>query len=123
MESSKEFVESDLENEDEESIMRLCNSTVWDDLIVAIYDVRFAAPIVLLFALILSYHITIAPYRAHVEDHSNFIPRADLDLVLVCMYFFNYIHNFLSLSRTRSGLLFLKIKCLICEKHYCMQVI
>lgn len=73
-------VDSDIASEDEESIRKFCAGTSWDDFLLALYDVRIAAPIVAIIAMFLAYHITIAPYRVHV-DHGEFVSPLDLDLV------------------------------------------
>lgn len=74
------------DNDDEKDVDRLynllCQSSIWDDLCMALYDVRYLAPLVAIFATFLAYHITIAPYRVHIERnlaHSSMSP--DLDLV------------------------------------------
>lgn len=60
----------------------LCQQSLWDDLVTALYDVRYIAPLIAIFAIYLGYHITIAPYRVHVERglaHAS--TPLDLDLV------------------------------------------
>lgn len=79
--------ETNGDKDDDKEIDRLSNllcqeSSVWDDLCMALYDVRYLAPLVAIFATFLAYHITIAPYRVHIERnlaHASMSP--DLDLV------------------------------------------
>ena len=39
------------------------NATVWEDLFQSLYDVRMVAPFFALLGMLLTYHLTIAPYR------------------------------------------------------------
>jgi ABC-type Fe3+ transport system permease subunit len=72
--------QSDIDNEDEESLLKLCNVSIWEDLWNSVYDARFAGPLVALLGVIIAFHITIAPYRVHVEHHEE-INTLNLDLV------------------------------------------
>jgi len=46
------------------------NATVWEDLFQSLYDVRMVAPFLALLGILLTYHLTIAPYRNynHYEE-------------------------------------------------------
>ena len=41
------------------------NATIWEDLFQSLYDVRMVAPFFALLGILLTYHLTIAPYRVH----------------------------------------------------------
>lgn len=74
--------ESDIDGEDEGSILKLCNTSIWEDLWGSLYDARFAGPFVALLGIIIAFHITIAPFRAHVEPRDDLSSTSlNLDLV------------------------------------------
>ena len=70
------------DEQDEEDALeeqeKYLNNTVFQDLMLALYEVRFSAPLVVLLGVFLAYHITIAPYQSHVIDGK---PPLDMDLV------------------------------------------
>lgn len=69
----------ELEEEDElEEQEKYLNNTVFQDLMLALYEVRYSAPFVVLLGVFLAYHLTIAPYQSHVIDGK---PPLDMDLV------------------------------------------
>jgi hypothetical protein len=46
---------------------RLKSKTVLDDLLLAVYEVRFIAPFVVLSAIVIAYQLFIAPYQVEIQ--------------------------------------------------------
>lgn len=66
------------EDEDDEKLFeKLRKTTAWDDFLQAVYDVRLAAPVVAILAILLAYHLTIAPYRVKIDRSA----QLNMDLV------------------------------------------
>ena len=63
--------EEEIEEVEKKEEQRFLNCSVWEDVLLAFYESRFAAPLVALFGIFLAYHITIAPYRVDVADRSG----------------------------------------------------
>jgi hypothetical protein len=72
--------ESDVDELDEKYVEEQLNATVYSDFKQAIYDSRFAAPIIALLGVLLAYHLTIAPYRFNMLDRED-MTTAVKDLV------------------------------------------
>lgn len=75
--------EEEIEEVEKKEEQRFLNCSVWEDVLLAFYESRFAAPLVALFGIFLAYHITIAPYRVDVADRSGAMSQSIEDLRLV----------------------------------------
>ena len=62
----------------------LLKNTIFDDLKTAFFEARIAAPLIVLLAIFLGYHMTVAPYKTHTID------RASPDVVNDLVRFFSY---------------------------------
>lgn len=54
------------DNEELADSMKLLKNTFFDDILLAVYEARFAAPLVALLGIIIAYQITIAPYKVQI---------------------------------------------------------
>jgi hypothetical protein len=70
--------ESDIDELDEKFIEEQLNATVYSDFKQAVYDSRFAAPIIALLGILLAYHLTVAPYRFNMLDRADVTTVKDL---------------------------------------------
>jgi hypothetical protein len=61
--------ELDEKDIDEEQLSELISNSVWNDLLQALSESRYSAPVVCLLALLLSYHLAVAPYQTTVSDY------------------------------------------------------
>lgn len=72
-----------MELEEEEIEYKLNTCSIWDDILTAMYESRFTAPLFALLGMFLAYHVTIAPYRVSVADvaGNGYTSMQDLKLV------------------------------------------
>lgn len=72
------------EIEEEEMLYKLNTCSIWDDILSALYESRYTAPLFALLGVFLAYHVTIAPYQVSVADVTTakgFASMQDIRLV------------------------------------------
>lgn len=56
-----------IKDQDELELEKLLKQTFLDEILSALYDSRYIAPIVALIAIFLAYHLTIAPHQVYTD--------------------------------------------------------
>lgn len=80
---SENLIEKTTNEEDDtelsDSNALLLKSSLFDDVKTAFCEARLAAPLIVLLAIFLGYHMTVVPYKTHTIDRAS--PEVLNDLV------------------------------------------
>lgn len=74
----KDSVEEEVDDLPDENAS-LVNGSIFDDIKTSFCEARIAAPLIVLLAIFLGYHLTVAPYKTHTID--RFTPDVLSDMV------------------------------------------